>query len=95
MSWGIEFTAYLSRVSKDRIDAEIEETEALIRQEEHTLHALAACSPFDAKDSEGNSWDWFEYVAMKVNQATESLGELHSKLGLLYQAKDSDDVKGV
>ena len=90
MGWGLLIkNVYLNRVSKDKLAANIKNTEHLIQNIEIELIALAASTSKDITVGEDRSEPRHIYVAREVRELLTEYKESSGLLYLMYQAADS------
>ena len=94
MGWGMRIkNVFVSRTRKADIEFKMEEHDAIIKYTEDRLRILAAMTPRDMEDEEGNKIYWLDYVLHETNEAFTELAEAHGELKLLTVAMNNiDDV---
>ena len=91
MGWGITIKeVYVSRATKEGLDAQIEEQEDLQRMYEDELLIMCAESPRDVKNDDGNVVTWEEHISFKFRETIQNYKECVRRLNLLYIAKESE-----
>ena len=96
MSWGIEFTATINRVTKSQIVDRLDD--AINMQEFYRNRLIALCSDnatTTLNDADGAIVPKWEYVACEIPQMVQDLLELGGEIALLEKALMADDVEEV
>ena len=82
---------FIPGVKKETIEHEIEQILTFISFDRDKLIALAASSPRQMKDVEGNLIDWIDYACFEVKEILSSLEDSYSELTYLNLVKNNLD----
>jgi len=94
MGWGVQVTTdvYVSRVSKDGVDAKIEENNDLIAMFEKELAMLAASTPRDVVSEETrNGGDVISELRIRIDEILEGYRDCIRENCLLQIIKEDID----
>ena len=94
MGWGLIINnVYLNRVTKDRLETVVEESEEMIKYCKEKLLAMACYTHPTVKNEEGQEENIMDYSVSEINQIFEELGSEIVKLHLASIAiENPEDV---
>jgi len=76
MSYGVEIkNVFLERLRKDRLPNQVEEAQSLIAYHKSRLFLLAAASPHEVVNDDGEPMNWLDYVAAELAAHLDGLEE--------------------
>jgi len=90
MGWGIEVPMYLSRVTKDGLQSEQEDTERLIQFLRRRIIAAVSYTNPTVHDGD-QEWSLIEYASIEIPQILEELAECEVKLAMINVAIANTD----